>query len=55
VSKWRDDTSRYVQRRHEGERKDPFEKSRAEYKWYAPGIGMVKEGEFVLVRRDSPN
>ena len=33
---------------------NPLEKSRAEYKWYAPGTGMVKEGDVVLVSRDSP-
>jgi hypothetical protein len=33
---------------------NPLEKGRAEYKWYAPGIGVVKEGEFVLVRCVAP-
>jgi len=27
-----------------------LEKGMADHKWYAPGVGMVKEGEFVLVR-----
>jgi hypothetical protein len=29
-----------------------LEKGMADHKWYAPGVGMVKEGEFVLVRID---
>ena len=28
----------------------PLEKMAVDHKWYAPGVGMVKEGEFVLVR-----
>ena len=27
-----------------------LQKGMADHKWYAPGVGMVKEGEFVLVR-----
>jgi hypothetical protein len=27
-----------------------MEKGMADHKWYAPSVGMVKEGEFVLVR-----
>jgi hypothetical protein len=27
-----------------------IEKGMADRKWYAPGVGMVKEDEFVLVR-----
>jgi hypothetical protein len=29
-----------------------LEKGTAEHKWYAPGVGLVKEGELVLVRVD---
>lgn len=29
---------------------NPLEKGSPEYKWYAPGVGMVKDGEFVLVK-----
>jgi hypothetical protein len=29
-----------------------LEKGMADHKWYAPGIGLVKAGEFVLVRVD---
>jgi hypothetical protein len=29
-----------------------LEKGLADHKWYAPGVGLVKEGEFVLVRID---
>jgi hypothetical protein len=28
----------------------PLEKGTAEHKWYAPGVGVVKESEFVLVK-----
>lgn len=27
----------------------PLEKGAADHKWYAPGVGLVKDGEFVLV------
>jgi hypothetical protein len=27
-----------------------LEKGMADHKWYAPGVGLVKDGEFVLVR-----
>jgi hypothetical protein len=30
-----------------------LEKGMADDKWYAPGVGMVKEGEFVLVKVES--
>ena len=29
-----------------------IEKRMADHKWYAPGVGLVKEGEFVLVRNE---
>jgi hypothetical protein len=32
-----------------------IEKSAAEHKWYAPGVGMIKEGQFVLVRIEKGN
>ena len=28
----------------------PLEKGAADHKWYAPGVGLVKDGEFVLVK-----
>lgn len=28
----------------------PLEKGMADHKWYAPGVGLVKDGEFVLVK-----
>jgi hypothetical protein len=31
-----------------------LEKGMADHKWYAPGVGMVKEGEFVLVKIERP-
>lgn len=31
-----------------------LEKGMADHKWYAPGVGMVKDGEFVLVRIEKP-
>lgn len=30
----------------------PLEKGMAGHKWYAPGVGVVKEGEFVLVKME---
>jgi hypothetical protein len=32
-----------------------LEKAMADHKWYAPGVGMVKEGEFVLVKIEKGN
>jgi hypothetical protein len=32
-----------------------LEKGMADHKWYAPGVGMVKEGEFVLVKVEKGN
>ena len=28
----------------------PLEKGMSDHKWYAPGVGLVKDGEFVLVK-----